>query len=151
MHEEEKIFAGKLFNNQCAELRAIKRKSHAANQRYNRLDETDPERDEIIRSMLGRVGETFHLVGPIHFNYGTHTFIGENFFANFKFTVMDDARVFIGDNVCIGRTRWRSATPPPSPRARMARNCGSSMIWDRRTIPQASPGLTLSRMASTTL
>lgn len=83
MREEEKIFAGKLFNNQCAELRAIKRKSHAANQRYNRLDETDPERDEIIRSMLGRVGETFHLVGPIHFNYGTHTFIGENFFANF--------------------------------------------------------------------
>ena len=39
MREEEKIFAGKLFNNQCAELRAIKRKSHAANQRYNRLDD----------------------------------------------------------------------------------------------------------------
>lgn len=113
MHEEEKIFAGKLFNNQCAELRAIKRKSHAANQRYNRLNETDPERDEIIRSMLGRVGETFHLVGPIHFNYGTHTFIGENFFANFNFTVMDDARVFIGDNVCIGPNVSLLATNHP--------------------------------------
>lgn len=113
MREEEKIFAGKLFNNQCAELRAIKRETHAANQRYNRLDETDPERDEIIRSMLGRVGETFHLVGPIHFNYGTHTFIGENFFANFNFTVMDDARVFIGDNVCIGPNVSLLATNHP--------------------------------------
>lgn len=102
MTEEEKIFAGKLFNNQCDALKAIKVKTHAANQRYNALLETDPERETIIREMMGRVGNTFRFVGPIYINYGTHTFIGENFFANLNFTVMDDARVFIGDNVCIG-------------------------------------------------
>ena len=78
MTEEEKIFAGKLFNNQCDALKAIKVKTHAANQRYNALLETDPERETIIREMMGRVGNTFRFVGPIYINYGTHTFIGDN-------------------------------------------------------------------------
>ncbi len=113
MREEEKIYAGKLFNNQCDELKAIKMKTHAANQRYNSLPETDPERDEIMRSILGSIGDTFHFVGPVYFNYGTHTFIGQNFFANFNLTVMDDARVFIGDNVCIGPNVSLLATNHP--------------------------------------
>ena len=113
MTEEEKIFAGKLFNNQCPELKAVKMEMHRANKRYNLLDETDPARDEIIKQHLGKIGSTFHMVGPIHFNYGTHTFIGNNFFANFNFTVMDDARIFIGDNVCIGPNVSLLATNHP--------------------------------------
>lgn len=113
MTEEEKIFAGKLFNNQCPELKAVKMEMHRANKRYNLLDETDPARDEIIKKHLGKIGSTFHMVGPIHFNYGTHTFIGNNFFANFNFTVMDDARIFIGDNVCIGPNVSLLATNHP--------------------------------------
>lgn len=113
MTEEEKIFAGKLFNNQCDELKAIKVKTHAANQRYNALPETDPERETIIRDIMGKIGKTFRFVGPIYINYGSHTFIGENFFANFNFTVMDDARVTIGDNVCIGPNVSLLATNHP--------------------------------------
>lgn len=113
MREEEKIFVGKLFNNQCAELKAIKLRTHALNEQYNRMEETDKARDGIIREMLGRIGNTFHLVGPIHFNYGSHTFVGDNFFANFIFTVMDDARIFIGDNVCIGPNVSLLATNHP--------------------------------------
>ena len=86
---------------------------HRANKRYNLLDETDPARDEIIKKHLGKIGSTFHMVGPIHFNYGTHSFIGNNFFANFNFTVMDDARIFIGDNVCIGPNVSLLATNHP--------------------------------------
>ena len=76
MTEEEKIFAGKLFNNQCDELKAIKVKTHAANRRYNALPETDPERETIIRDMMGKIGKTFRFVGPIYIKYGSHTFIG---------------------------------------------------------------------------
>lgn len=113
MTEEDKIFAGKLFNNQCPELKAVKMEMHRTNALYNQLDETDPKRDEILRRHLGKIGPVFHLVGPIHFNYGTHTFIGNNFFANFNFTVMDDAKIFIGDNVCIGPNVSLLATNHP--------------------------------------
>ena len=74
MREEEKIFAGKLFNNQCDELKAIKRQMHEVNRLVNQLPEWDPEREKLLRNALGKVGKTFHFVGPVHINYGTHTF-----------------------------------------------------------------------------
>ena len=102
MTEEEKIFAGHMFDPRSPELREIKHKAHEICRRYNQLDEFDPARRDLILDMLGGVGSTFYFQGPIQFNYGSHTFIGENFFANFGLTVIDDARVYIGDNVCFG-------------------------------------------------
>ena len=93
MTEEEKIFAGKMFDPRSEELRQIKHKAHEACRRYNTLDEYDPERQQLIRSFIGGIGKTFYFQGPIQINYGSHTFIGENFFANFGLTIMDDARV----------------------------------------------------------
>lgn len=113
MREEEKIFAGKLFNNQCEELKQIKKQMHETNRLVNQLPEWDPERERLLRESFGAIGKTFHFVGPVHINYGTHTFIGENFFANFNFTVMDDARVVIGDNVAIGPNVTLLATNHP--------------------------------------
>ena len=113
MREEEKIFAGKLFNNQCEELKQIKKQMHETNRLVNQLPEWDPERERLLRESFGAIGKTFHFVGPVHINYGTHTFIGENFFANFNFTVMDDARVFIGDNVAVGPNVSLLATNHP--------------------------------------
>ena len=102
MTEEEKIFAGKMFDPRKKELKDIKHKAHEACRRYNQMDEYDPDRLPIMKEILGSVGKTYYFQGPVQFNYGSHTFIGENFFANFNFTVMDDARVYIGDNVAIG-------------------------------------------------
>ena len=44
MTEEEKIFAGHMFNNRAPELVACKRKAHRACFRFNQLDESDPAR-----------------------------------------------------------------------------------------------------------
>ena len=113
MTEEEKIFAGKMFDPRKQELRDLKHKAHAACQQYNAMDEYDPRRPDVIRAVLGRVGRTFYFQGPVQFNYGCHTFIGENFFANFNLTVMDDARIFIGDNVMFGPNVSLMATDHP--------------------------------------
>ena len=102
MREEEKIFAGKIFNAASPELRQIKHVAHAICQQYNALDEYDPLRAELIGQLLGKIGTPFRLQGPIQFNYGKHTFIGDNFLANFNLLVMDDARVYIGNNVAFG-------------------------------------------------
>lgn len=113
MSEEEKIFAGRLFDARTTELRDIKHKAHILCQKYNSMDEYDENRLPIIREFIGGIGENYYFQGPIQFNYGCHTFIGKRFFANFNLTVMDDARIFIGDRVMIGPNVSLLATNHP--------------------------------------
>ncbi len=102
MTEHEKIFAGKLFNARGAELKAVKHKAHNLCTEYNSLMEDDPRRAEILREMLGGMGENVTVQGPVQFNYGMHTKVGSNFFANYNFIVQDDGGVTIGDNFMAG-------------------------------------------------
>ncbi len=111
--EEAKIFAGRLFDAAMPELREKKHKAHMLCQRYNALDEYSGERQEILRELLGSMGKRCHMQGPIQINYGCHTFIGENFAANFNLTVMDDGRITIGNHVMLGPNVSLLATAHP--------------------------------------
>lgn len=103
MNEEDKIMAGILFCPGDPILKAIKLKTHNLNVKYNATYEDETEtRREIINQIVGEIGEGSFLQGPIYFHYGTHTRIGKNFFANFKFTIQDDATVTIGNNCNFG-------------------------------------------------
>lgn len=113
MGEEEKIFAGRLFDNRAPELKNIKHKAHVLCQKYNAMDEYDGGRLPLIKEFIGAIGEKYYFQGPIQFNYGSHTYIGDNFFANFNLTVMDDARIYIGDNVMFGPNVSLMATNHP--------------------------------------
>lgn len=65
-----------------------------------------PSRKEELRAILHRLvgahGENFHFNQPFRCDYGTNIYIGENFFANFNLTILDEAEVRIGDNCFIG-------------------------------------------------
>lgn len=101
--EEEKIFAGELFSPGAPELVAIKLKTHNLNVDYNATHEDETEkRKKILAEILGEEVEGLRVQGPIAFHYGVHTKIGKNVFANFNFTVQDDAKVTIGDNCNFG-------------------------------------------------
>lgn len=102
MSEEDKIFAGLLFDARLKELKDVKHKAHELCRKFNAMDEYDPERLPLVRQFIGAVGDNYYFQGPIQFNYGSHTFIGNNFFANFNLLVMDDGKIFIGDNVMFG-------------------------------------------------
>lgn len=102
MTEHEKIFAGKMFNPRGAELKAVKHKAHNLCVEYNMLTEDNPRRTEILHEMLGAHGENVTMQGPVQFNYGMHTKVGSNFFANYNFIVQDDGGVTIGDNFMAG-------------------------------------------------
>lgn len=103
MKEEEKLLSGILFCPADPELKKIKLRTHNLNIDYNSTYEDDVEkREEIIKQIVGKIGENFCFQGPIYFHYGKHTEIGKNLFANFNFTVQDDARVTIGDNCNFG-------------------------------------------------
>lgn len=60
------------------------------------------ERSEILRGMLGRVGERFLIHSPFHCDFGSHIFIGEDLVANYNLTILDEGRVTVGDRVFIG-------------------------------------------------
>lgn len=113
MEEEKRIFSGKLFDARKKELKDIKYKAHKLCEKFNSMDECDEKRLEIIKKFIGKIGEKYYFQGPIQFNYGTHTFIGENFFANFNTLIMDDGKVSIGDNVMFGPNVSLMATNHP--------------------------------------
>lgn len=103
MTEEERIFAGKLFASEVPELVKKKEKAHRLSQEFNKLYEEDTdERRKILEDLLGSIGESVLMLGPVHFHYGCHTTIGNRCFMNFNFTVQDDAKVTIGDHCNFG-------------------------------------------------
>ncbi|MDE6533418.1 MAG: sugar O-acetyltransferase [Muribaculaceae bacterium] len=70
---------------------------------FNNLHPSDTDRQKaIIRETLGHCGQRFHINQPFRCDYGCNIFIGEDFFANFNLTILDEARVSIGDHAFIG-------------------------------------------------
>ncbi len=102
MTEKEKMLAGQIYDPSDAELARIRKNAHVLSTRYNALAEGDEERDKIIAELLPNMGKGATVQGPVQFDYGLFTEIGDNFYANFNFTVLDCCKVTIGRNVMIG-------------------------------------------------
>ena len=71
---------------------------------YNNLPpDARKEQDALIKEILGKTGETVHIEASFHCDYGYNIEVGENFFANYNFLVLDIMPgVTIGNNVVIG-------------------------------------------------
>ncbi len=103
MTEKEKMIAGKLYDPSDKELATLRTRAHNLSQDYNKTYETEEERrKEILDELVPNRKEGVYLQGPVQFDYGVFTTIGENTYANFNFTVLDCAPVNIGDNVFFG-------------------------------------------------
>ena len=69
---------------------------------YNKLLPSQvEEREAFLSKMLGKVGKGVNILPPFRCDYGYRIEIGENFFANYNFIVLDGNYVKIGDNVWI--------------------------------------------------
>ena len=102
MTEKEKMLAGMEFyacdQQLLDELNAMKDLVWEHNQlRPSMLK----ERRAMIRRMLGKVGKDFLINQPFYCDYGSNIEVGDNFFSNFNFVVLDEAKVTIGDNCFI--------------------------------------------------
>lgn len=103
MTEKEKMLRGELYDSSDNELVKRRELCHALCEAYSRSAETETEkRKEILKELLPRIGRNAYLQGPVFFDYGDNMSIGDNFYANFNFTVLDCAEVKIGNNVFIG-------------------------------------------------
>lgn len=103
MTEREKMLSGKPYNaveeDLIRDLNATKDKIWE----YNNLKPSlRDERQKLLRELLGKTGENFLILQPFYCDYGKNIEIGENFFSNFNFTVLDEAKVTIGAHAYIG-------------------------------------------------
>ena len=82
------------------ELNATKDVIH----RYNALvPSQEEEKKAILKELLGHIADDQICINqPFYCDYGKQISVGKRFFANFNFTVLDEAPVTIGDNCFIG-------------------------------------------------
>lgn len=103
MTEFEKMRSGRIFNTTVPELQERLVKIHKLCVDYNRTYEHQTaRRKEILDELLPNRGTNVFLQGPVFFDYGENTIIGDDTFINYNFTVLDSAYVRIGKNVFIG-------------------------------------------------
>lgn len=60
------------------------------------------ERHAIARQLLGQTGEQLYIEPPFRCDYGYNIRLGNYFYANYNFIVLDCAAVTIGDHAFIG-------------------------------------------------
>ena len=103
MTEQEKAEAGLLYNpNTTDEMKAFRFTIQDAHCEYNRLLPSQvQERRDFLAKIFGRIGERCNILPPFRCDYGFRIEVGENFFANYNFIVLDGNTVRIGDNVWI--------------------------------------------------
>jgi acetyltransferase-like isoleucine patch superfamily enzyme len=69
---------------------------------YNNISpDKRTERKELIRKIVGKIGEEFNIESPFQCDYGYNIEIGENFYSNHNLIILDVGKVRIGDNVQI--------------------------------------------------
>ena len=71
---------------------------------YNLLRPSEKEKArEILKDLLGHIADDeILIIQPFYCDYGKQISVGKRFFANFNFTVLDEASVTIGDDCFIG-------------------------------------------------
>lgn len=101
MTEKEKMLAGELYLASDPELVALRQKAREIRQQVNQSLDGE-KRTELMKSWLGATGERLYVETPVTLDYGCHISVGEDFFANFGWTVLDTCPVTIGKNAMLG-------------------------------------------------
>ena len=124
MTQKERMLAGQLYLVD-EELAAENRRTAGV------LRQEREARAALLRGLLGGTGRTFRIEPPFRCDYGSHIYLGENFYANYELIVLDQCDVRFGDNVMLGprvslfsaghpldadirNAGWSTAGPSPS-------------------------------------
>ena len=104
MTEKEKMLSGEVY---CAiDPQLLKELAEAREviHDYNLLRPSENKKKlELLKGLLGHIGDDKVIINqPFRCDYGKQISIGKRFFANFNFTILDEAPVTIGDDCFVG-------------------------------------------------
>lgn len=103
MNQKERMLSELPYKAWLDGLSEERREARRLTHQYNLLaPDQREEKDRLIRAILGSCGEYVNIEPPFRCDYGTNIQVGENFFANYNLTVLDVAKVVIGENVMMG-------------------------------------------------
>ena len=104
MTEREKMLTGQTYSAIDKDLLKALGETREIIHQYNSLAPSLlDDRLSILKGLLGAVGDEDIIINqPFYCDYGKQIRVGKRFFANFNFTVLDEAPVTIGDDCFIG-------------------------------------------------
>ena len=150
MTEKEKMRAGLLFDGLDEELYRERQKARKLVEELNVLDSDNIERrNELIRVLMGDIGDDFFMEPPFRCDYGYNIHIGRKFYSNFNLVILDGAPVIIGDNVFIAPNVGLYTAGHPLDAAQRNRNIEFAMpitignnVWIGGSVV-VNPGVTI--------
>jgi len=102
MNQKQRMLAGLPYK---AWLDGLPEERTALKKKLFKYNSTPPGKvkklDKLIRSIVGKCGNSICINQPFYCDYGYNIEIGENFFANYNLLILDVGKVTIGDNVQI--------------------------------------------------
>lgn len=103
MTTRERMQSGKLYF--CTDEEIAKEQLECLEILYD-YNHTRPsesqKREQILKNLLAEIGKNCYIEPPLHANWGKYTHFGNNVYANFNLTLVDDTDIFVGDNVMFG-------------------------------------------------
>lgn len=120
MSEKENMLAGLFYNSLDPELVRLRQEARRTLWQYNATDPADEaKRRELTEKLFGRAGKDLVIEPPFYCDYGSQIYFGDNVFLNFNCTILDCARVEIGNGCMLGpNVQIYTATHPLDPKAR---------------------------------
>lgn len=121
--QKERMLAGDLYLADDPVLQEESRRAIELVDEYNRTSVRDTaERQRLLRSLLGAVGEGVEIRPPLRCDYGYQITVGARTFVNFGLVALDVARITIGADVQIGpNVQLLTPTHPVEPEPRRAK------------------------------
>jgi acetyltransferase-like isoleucine patch superfamily enzyme len=103
MTQKELMLSGQEYNYKDEQLDAERLFAEDLVTQFNQAGPKEIERrSNILDKLLGAKKDNVFIKQPFYCDYGYNIKIGENFFSNFNFTILDESTVTIGDNVLVG-------------------------------------------------
>ena len=117
---KERMLRGELYIGGDPEVAADYARAQELVERYNRtLHREQAERDEILRELIGDLGEGVVIRPPFRCEYGTRVSIGAGTFVNFDCLMLDVAPITVGSACQLAtRVQLLTATHPIDPEPR---------------------------------
>ena len=122
MSEFDKMHSGEIYDCNDADVMEIQMKCLDKLYDFNATRPSELEkRSAMLKEMFAEVGEGCYVEPPLRTNWGgRHVHFGNNVYANFNLTLVDDTHIYVGDYTLFGpNVVVATAAHPITPELRM--------------------------------